>query len=193
MQMHVSFKYEVVLNDTCGLHGGEKQKLPGHLRGLAAEKSANSPCPGGQRASSVPMVKSSWTVESASSITSPSRAASRSPCSLRMGHLWAACLRAKFSTFSGPLGAQPRNATRLSHPQQTWCAPPPTVQSPLPSPVLTTASSVHSCPFSPYSLPLVVHFTPSLPTTQAEPLAEPGALSTSPLSSQPFKPALRNE
>lgn len=98
-----------------------------------------------------------------------------------------------FPTFSGPLGAQPRNATRLSHPQQTWCAPPPTVQSPLPSPVLTTASSVHSCPFSPYSLPLVVHFTPSLPRTQAEPLAEPGALSTSPLSSQPFKPALRNE
>lgn len=102
--MHGSFKHDVVFNDTCGLHGGEKQKLPGHLRGLAAEKSANSPCPGGQRASSVPMVKSSWTVESASSITSPSRAASRSPCSLRMGHLWAACLRAKFSHLLWPLG-----------------------------------------------------------------------------------------
>lgn len=191
--MHASFKYDVVFNDTCGLHGGEKQKLPEHLRGLAAEKSANSPCPGGQRASSVPMVKSSWTVKSASSITSPSRAASRSPCSLRMGHLWAACLRAKFSHLLWPLGG--------TAPQCHAPVPPPanlvrtsahsSVSTPLPG--LDTASSVHSCPFSPYSLPLVVHFTPSLPRTQAEPLAEPGALSTSPLSSQPFKPALRNE
>lgn len=70
MQMHTTFvKYEVVLNSTCGLHGGEKQKLPEHLRGLAAEKSANTPRPGVQRASPVPMVKSSWTVASASSIT----------------------------------------------------------------------------------------------------------------------------
>lgn len=70
MQMHTTFvKYEVVLNSTCGLHGGEKQKLPEHLRGLAAEKSTNAPRPGVQRASPVPMVKSSWTVASASSIT----------------------------------------------------------------------------------------------------------------------------
>lgn len=106
---------------------------------------------------------------------SPPRAASHSPCSLRMGDPWAACLRATFFHLLWPLGG--------TAPQCHAPVPPPanlvrasahsSVSTPLPvtqptgstsSLVLTTASSTHSCPFRPCSLPLVVHFTPSLPT-----------------------------